>query len=213
MVFYKYIGYGVTDENGVAKLDHDAEGNPLTHSYTGTGAGEVDVVASLDNPVLEGSIVSEIYEIKDCIIADKGTSSDHNDFWTVSNGSLNRLNTETELVIESGKTYVMPYFNLTNTDSFVIEFDTIFDCVKGSANPEIQFRNSSWSQVKGLYLSDYTKDTWTHIKLQVKNGQLTIWIGDTQLSPTSIANIAMFNFYRVTDDNYLKFKNFAYYPI
>ena len=59
MTTYKYLGYGVTDENGVAHLDHDANGDPLTHSYTGVGAGEIDVLASLDNPITSSSIVSE----------------------------------------------------------------------------------------------------------------------------------------------------------
>lgn len=67
MVNYIYKGYGVTDSNGIAHLDHDASGNPLTHSYTGVGAGEIDVVASLDNPIVDGSIVSETLSVLDCI--------------------------------------------------------------------------------------------------------------------------------------------------
>ena len=63
---YKYLGYGVTDSNGVAKLDHDAEGQELQHSYTGVGAGEIDVVASLDNPIVDGSIVSGTFSVFDC---------------------------------------------------------------------------------------------------------------------------------------------------
>ena len=69
---YKYLGYGVTDSNGVAKLDHDAEGQELQHSYTGVGAGEVDVVASLDNPVSSGSIVSVPCNVIDAERMDSG---------------------------------------------------------------------------------------------------------------------------------------------
>ena len=49
---YNYLGYGVTDENGIAKLDHDANGDSISHSYTGTGAGKIDVVpkASISLP-------------------------------------------------------------------------------------------------------------------------------------------------------------------
>ena len=46
---YVYKGYGITNENGVAHLDHDANGDPINHSYTGVGAGEIDFVASLDD--------------------------------------------------------------------------------------------------------------------------------------------------------------------
>ena len=67
---YKYLGWGITNENGVAKLDHDAQGQEIEHSYTGTGAGEIDVLASLDNPIVEGSIVSETYPVLDCMFYD-----------------------------------------------------------------------------------------------------------------------------------------------
>ena len=75
MTVYKYLGYGVTNENGVAKLDHDSEGQEISHSYTGVGAGEVDVVASLDNPVESGSIVSETYSILDALFYDEAISN------------------------------------------------------------------------------------------------------------------------------------------
>ena len=49
-VKYKYLGYGYTNDNGIATLDYDANGNPLQSSgLVGTGAGKLDVVASLDD--------------------------------------------------------------------------------------------------------------------------------------------------------------------
>ena len=74
MTNYVLIGSGTTDENGVAKLDHDANGNPIDHSYIGVGAGEIDVLASLDNPVVEGSIVSVPCNVLDCLYLDTATS-------------------------------------------------------------------------------------------------------------------------------------------
>ena len=72
---YKYLGYGITDDKGIAKLDHDAEGNPINHSYTGVGAGKVDIVASLDDEITGGSFVSEIYALYDCGFSDKATDN------------------------------------------------------------------------------------------------------------------------------------------
>lgn len=66
---YRYLGYGTTNSNGVAHLDHDPQGNPI-NGYTGTGAGEIDVVASLDNPIIDDSIVSEPYPVFDCPVYD-----------------------------------------------------------------------------------------------------------------------------------------------
>ena len=75
MTFYKYLGYGVTNSEGVAHLDHDADGEPIDHSYTGVGAGEIDVLASLDNPIVDGSIVSETYSVWDYLFYDDGITT------------------------------------------------------------------------------------------------------------------------------------------
>ena len=46
-VQYTLIGTGTTDENGVAHMTHDAQGQALTNpGYKGTGAGVLDIVAS-----------------------------------------------------------------------------------------------------------------------------------------------------------------------
>ena len=71
---YNYLGYGVTDENGKAKLSYDSTGTPIDHSYTGTGAGEVDIVASLDNTISEESIISNTYKLIDAKILDPCTT-------------------------------------------------------------------------------------------------------------------------------------------
>ena len=63
MVSYRYLGSALTNANGVATFD-----------YEGTGAGEIDVIASLDKPIVDGSIVSEIYAVFDTIFYDDGLS-------------------------------------------------------------------------------------------------------------------------------------------
>lgn len=75
MTVYKYLGYGETNENGVAKLEYNSEGQKIDHSYTGVGAGEIDYIASLDNPIVDGSIVSEPYTVEDCFYVDDGSDS------------------------------------------------------------------------------------------------------------------------------------------
>ena len=74
MVQYRYLGYGVTDEKGIAKLDHDPQGRAIEHSYTGSGAGLVDIVASLDSEIGDGSLVSETFSIIDALLFDHCTS-------------------------------------------------------------------------------------------------------------------------------------------
>ena len=36
MTTYRYLGWGKTNENGIAKLDHNSEGQKIEHSYTTT---------------------------------------------------------------------------------------------------------------------------------------------------------------------------------
>lgn len=76
----RYLGYGYTNAQGVAKLEYDAEGNELTHSYTGIGAGKIDIVAE------SGGLQSETYEIMDAIVLDRATSSDYTNLFTSMTG-------------------------------------------------------------------------------------------------------------------------------
>lgn len=211
MIKYRYLGKGYTDENGVAHMTEDANGQAVA-GYTGTGRGLTDVVASTDDKdnIKESSLQSEIYEVYDCIHYDGGTSSDPSvSFWNTARGSLNRGTDGTELLINSGQTSTQAYFNLTNTDSFVIEFDAMFD---GSSNL-VQLRDSNWSVLDYVRGSNYNKDTWYTVKIEVKNGQSIITVGNTQQTPKTLTGIAMFVFALSNTDNYFKFKNFKYYPI
>ena len=91
MVSYRYLGYGITDENGVAKLKYDPNGDEMAHSYTGVGAGEVDIVASTDDPQhISGTSLQETYPLLDATFYDKGLSGDgnHNDNWFNQNNGF-----------------------------------------------------------------------------------------------------------------------------
>lgn len=74
---YRYLGYGETDENGRAKLDHAPDGTSLEHSYTGVGRGKVDVVASLKENIEEWVFQSETSSIWDTIAYFDGTVNNH----------------------------------------------------------------------------------------------------------------------------------------
>lgn len=118
MTSYRYLGYGVTNSNGVAHLDHDPQGNQID-GYTGTGAGEVDVIASTDNPISSGSIVSETYSVIDAIYNDDGTSDTKaNYYWNTNNGSL--ANNDGRMVMTA-----------LNANTLYCDLRKIADTVKG----------------------------------------------------------------------------------
>ena len=78
MTSYRYLGSALTNANGVATFD-----------YEGTGAGEIDVIASLDKPITDGSIVSETLPVLDTLLYDTGTDPNHN-IWTGDTSNLTR---------------------------------------------------------------------------------------------------------------------------
>ena len=133
MVSYIYLGYGVTDSNGIAKLDHNASGTSIDHSYTGTGAGEIDVVASLDSTIGSGSVVSQPYTVLDCGFYDSGLQATENTDWIVSSGTLSKSFTgDGKTIAPSTSTNLMIYANKPSTTGtsaydwtppFVVEFE------------------------------------------------------------------------------------------
>ena len=126
MTSYRYLGYGVTDSNGVAHLDHDPSGNPI-NGYTGTGAGEVDVIASTDNPITGSSIVSGTYPVLDCVSYNPCTSEVSNYFaFTRCTGSYSDNGMQVTANSTTGTTILV--FKILNTvmstsNKYAIEFD------------------------------------------------------------------------------------------
>ena len=127
MTSYTYLGYGTTDSNGVAKLDHDANGDPISHSYTGVGAGEIDLLASTDNPITSSSCQSEPYTLWDYLFYDDGVTSPKTANW---NNYQSRL---TVTVDENGTTLLRDSasgtgYYLTSSayaTPFVMEFEMV----------------------------------------------------------------------------------------
>ena len=87
----RYLGYGYTNAQGVAKLEYDPSGNALSHSYTGVGAGKVDIVAE------SGTLQSETYSITDALYYDKAIQSEYNNTPYSSTSYLTRNENNTKI--------------------------------------------------------------------------------------------------------------------
>ena len=158
MTSYRYLGYGVTNSNGVAHLDHDPQGNPI-NGYTGTGAGEVDVIASTDNPISSGSIVSEPCNVWDTIWYDSDARNWQGTVTTSYSDNTRVLPFEdgaNAYPVENNNQYFIP-----TTDDFIVEFDYI-----ANTKCSIYFNTSAQSYNMGISagFSWYNKP----IKLVVK---------------------------------------------
>lgn len=136
MATYRFCGHGITNNNGIATLDYDANGNPLQNSgLVGTGAGELDIVASLDDPntITDSSLQSEIYKVFDCAFYDSGVEATENTDWIASSGTLSKsFSSNGKTISPSTSTQLMIYANKPSTTGtsaydwnapFVVEFD------------------------------------------------------------------------------------------
>lgn len=180
---YKYLGYGVTDSNGVAKLDHDAEGQELQHSYTGVGAGEIDVVASLDNPVESGSIVSETLSVMDTLLYDTGTDPSHN-IWTGDTSNLTR-NSEYSRLEESASPTPTAINTVMPTGLWVLTMSIKRD--GHSTNWDINILNNN---VSVFGCATPTNDVWTDITL-VYDGSFIYYFENGSTTPTKKTSVML----------------------
>ena len=211
MTVYKYLGWGITNENGVAQLKYDENGDELDHSYTGVGAGEVDVLASLDNPVSEGSIVSVPYSVLDGLYFEDGTS-DKSSNWNLSNvtyssdGEAVTLNNQSggnrwcTLKIGSSTSY------LDSSLDYCMEID-----VKKDTATDIRLILDNTNVYVQSYIS---ASDFTHIKIYTSRSQSKVFyvIGGVTREVAMVTANGNIQF-RVANGESYSFKNFVVYPI
>ena len=218
MTSYRYLGYGTTDANGVAHLTKNASGQDV-NGYVGTGAGEVDVIASLDNPISQGSIVSETLPVLDATFFDKGILNDPQttDVWyNQQNASLTRASEYSEIT-ENGGTAILRLKSANSIDktSICVEFDVWVDNVNENF---MSFANTTVGTYKGAYkLSEMNlqAETWNHIKLEVDSNGVVTPNGITSAQKTLDFNTEKMVFAFLTNGAITKvrFKNWCVYPI
>lgn len=191
MTVYRYIGYGTTDSNGIAKLDHNASGTAINHSYTGIGAGELDIVASRNSTITSSSIVSEPTQIFDCMISDVGTGgtgSNTNYYFLQNYVSTSPDPNNGRTVSYSGTSSAGIYFipdggTSDNSAQWEGEHALEFDLVNytgGGFNITNDLGNSynrTWASQMGL-----NQNTTYHIKLEIRENLQQVYIDGVALS-------------------------------
>ena len=201
-----FVGYGVTDANGVA-----------TTQYTGTGAGEVEIVAYNKERTLQ----SKTYGVLDCIFYDDGTIASHNDVWTKDSlVKITRFDEYTQFRIEPNDTGNFYLRNLSpNT---VIDFD--FKQVGGNigngffniyAAGNISIQWFSLSHILGNnagYLN-----TWVKLRLELGETSATLSLRDDpsktitrNYSQEKLPSFLRFSLNNTREEH---IKNLRYYPI
>ena len=130
-VSYRFIGKGTTDANGVAHITEDANGDTVSPpGYVGVGAGEIDVVASVDKPISSGSVVSQPSTVWDTLFYDSGIDGTHNNKWLEHSCTVTPSSDGTTVV---GSNYYVASEHTTSDwtkrvafpSSFNVEFDVV----------------------------------------------------------------------------------------
>jgi len=149
------IGTGVTNANGVAVM---------SEGYVGSGAGKIQLVAEVE---VDGStVVSQPYEVLDCIFYDEATSSDtKNSNWTASNITATTGSGYTSL----SKTTSTSTGNYTCgtqiTEPCVIEWDNLH-------NPD----GNNYILIGSDYLSLVDVVVNSHVKVVVDETKFTLYL-------------------------------------
>lgn len=191
----KLIGTAVTDENGEATI-----------TYTGTGAGQLNIVAE------SGTFVSETCSILDCIYYDGGVTGESNPNWKIVSGDGTKTvdNTGTTLSNPNSETRYDIFANLGDISS-VYDFQPPYivevDILEHTGTARFQIYDSTTRDVVNLI------NTTGHWKIEYDGTTVRPYKNGTALT-TYARNMpnARIGFY-IQSNEAIKYKNFMIYPI
>lgn len=197
----RLIGTGTTDSQGQVAI-----------TYTGTGAGKLDVIAEC------GDLQSETYTLYDVVFKDIGTATDYTAWTSDSNFTVSRSDVETTIIPTDSTAFASRYLAITDyTVPFVIEFDFNLSFTGNASYGLLSIRQGSSSKgsitpnALGLVSGEYS-----HIKLTVTSTELQINVDGTDKTPITYDGV--FNRFYITQNanslwQSIKYRNFIIYPI
>ena len=211
MTSYNYLGYGVTDSNGVAKLKYDSEGQEMDHSYTGVGAGEVDVLASTDNPITSSSIVSETYSVIDTLFYDNAVGS---------TSTLSRWNGYTNFEIVGDDTGTLVTNSNANNrylypkqSSVWIENNSVIEFTYVSHNGGVIIRCNNGTSNADTYLGSLSLTNGDIVKVKILDNKIEYYKNDVKLSLDKTYTVGTSYVAFILNNSSVKFRDFKIYPI
>lgn len=204
----RYLGYGVTNNSGVATLDHAPDGTTLSHSYTGVGAGKIDVVAE------SGSLQSETYSILDCNWYDDGVTSPKTVTWWKPSSNFTETIEDTGTTITNSTSSTNHYWvkNYSQIDigAFVVEFDLL--SYTDDTTPRFAFTGTGGGNY--IFKTELEAPQQCHVKFIVDGTKIACQIDNG--TPNTLATTTNTTFYvgfRLNGEGSIKFKDFKVYPI
>ena len=212
------IGYGYTNSQGIATLDHDSNDQSI-EGYVGEGAGQLNIKCEY------GSLQSEIYEVYDTIVYDNMTSSDtaifvvYNDSAIITRGDTYATVTaqgtsNSTIICKPNNSY-----DVYDTDrDVIVEFDLITQ-----NDIELSLRQSGTTVKAAVVARNMGVSTteWNNIKLKydATNQKLIPYVNDSipsyyqtnQVSCVFTTSKGSFGIQDWQKDINLQIKNFKIY--
>lgn len=212
MVRYKLIGIGETDEHGVARMTKNAQGEPVS-GYVGVGAGEIDVVASVDNPIIDGSVISDPFNVLDCVFYDSGIDTKQTQYQLSNNVSREVTTGQyTEVKCNSGSYGHCFIKNDQRTFSFPLRMEVDIEEINVGGSNSMAYINILDEDAEGRV---EIKGTGHHTITIGQDGQISATNTGTApiVTQNTITSTMRLSFFVVAVGSYIRFKNLKIYPI
>jgi len=213
MVNYRYLGYGITNDKGIAKLEFDANGDPITHSYTGTGAGELDIIASLDDNehISDSSLQSETYSLFDTLFYDKavGSSSILPNFAGRNNFEI--VGDDEGTLVTNNNTanrYLYP-----KQSSAWVENNSVIEFTYVNHNGGVIIRCNNGTSNADTYLGSLSLTNGDIVKVKILDNKIEYYKNDVKLSLDKTYTVGTSYVAFILNNSSVKFRDFKIYPI
>ena len=190
----RLIGTGTTDANGKVSV-----------SYTGTGAGKLQIVA------VSGSLTSETYNLIDSIFYDDGVTDPKTATWNNPSNyvSVSIDGDGTTLSNTSGTRHYWAKNYSQFEEDFAVELDIL--SYDDNTNGGIRITGTS----SNFIFKTYNVPQSCHLKLIFQGGNIKYQIDDGTLTTyaTGVTDTSAYVGFRFVGSWSVKYKDFVVYPI
>ena len=182
MVNYRYIGKGTTDNNGIAHLTEDAEGQSVD-GYVGVGAGELGFVCFNK----ERTLSSEIYVVLDAIFVDSANCTNHpynsnttaewvDDYWNIHMNGVSGTYFDIIHTDRGAYGHYVP-LNSIKGQKITVEFDykTTSNGIRFTPYHDI---GNGWQLIEATTPLTNTDDEWEHFSktYTFSSNAIKVWL-------------------------------------
>lgn len=198
---YRYLGKGYTDENGIAHMTEDADGQAVT-GYTGTGRGKTDIIASTDDKehISDSSLLSETFVTYDCIVVEDELTANK-----TFNKSLNNQDLYIEFTVHPTADSGIARLLIRESSTSYLYIGDLY----ANANCGVQWNNNG--NTSYFYGKAIPFDVDTKVTMTRRGTNITLTVGESTYNITNMP--IQLNTFETVFISYNAIKDLKVYPI